>query len=229
MRHTRFLHRWAMLASSLLLLGACASTPASFKAQVTQYQQWPADAQGATFRVSSVAQAASANWGELERQSYEQRTTAALTALGLQPAAADQAARLTVSLRLDSRDDRITVQEPVIAHPPYGWGGYPGYWPGYWDDGVFARRHWPAAPVYYGQRQYERQIQNHLLTLRISDTAAQGQTVFEGSAQASTMSTTPAQFMPYLIEAVLQDFPGSQSGVTRGVAIPLQAPPTPAP
>lgn len=216
-------HRLAalLLAAATLALAGCAST-ASVQTQVSQFNQWPANAQGASFSVSTAAQGASAQWGDLQRQNYEQQLAQALQAQGLQPAAAGQSARFHAQMRLDSREDKINISEPIYGPPyygPYGHGfGHYG-WPHYWEDGVFGRRFW-GPPAYYGQRQYQRPVASHLLSVRIQDSSQNNSTVYEANAQYQGSPPDINALMPYLIRSAFSDFPG-QNGKTRQLEFKL--------
>lgn len=225
----------ALAAVMLVLAAGCASTN-TLQTQVSNFNQWPANSAGASFSVQTVKQAASANWGDLERQTYEKLIADALQKQGLQPAAAGQKPRFQAYLRLDQKQEKVERSQPVYAPGwayPYGMGYRPYGWPrGYWhggvwhdpflEDGVFG---W-SAPVYVGERRYEQTVSMVLLGLRISDNTQkgdtpQGATVFEGSAQYAGQEAALPALMPYLVQALFSDFPG-RNGQVRQVTLPIQ-------
>ncbi|MFI0546585.1 MAG: DUF4136 domain-containing protein [Brachymonas sp.] len=229
----------ALVVSAMLLMSAACSSIQTLSTQVSTFNQWPADSAGASFRVQTVKQAASAGWSDLEGQTYAQLVADALTRQGLHPAAAGEKARFQAHLRLDSRQEKVQRSQPVYApawgYPYAGYGWPRGYWHGgvwrdpFLEDGVFG---W-SAPMYMGERRYEQTIAMVLLGLRISDSqqkgdTPQGATVFEGSAEyAGQEAATPA-LMPYLVQALFSDFPG-RNGQVRQVTLPINPRPTPAP
>lgn len=221
--------------AALVLISGCASTN-TLQTQVSHFNQWPANSAGASFSVQTVKQAASANWGDLERQTYEKLVADALQKQGLQPAAAGQKPRFQAYLRLDQKQEKVERSQPVYAPSwaaPYGMGYRPYGWPrGYWHggvwhdpflaDGVFG---W-SAPVYMGERRYEQTLAMYLLGLRINDSTQkgdtpQGATVFEGSAEYTGQEAAVPALIPYLVQALFVDFPGV-SGQVRQINLPIQ-------
>jgi hypothetical protein len=84
--------------------------------------------------------------------------------------------------------------------------------------------------VYVGERRYEQTVSMVLLGLRISDNTQkgdtpQGATVFEGSAQYAGQEAALPALMPYLVQALFSDFPGT-SGQVRQVTLPINPAPT---
>ena len=234
-----------LLVSAMLLMSAACSSIQTLSTQVSNFNQWPGNGAGASFSVQTVKQAASAHWGDLERQTYEKLIADALQKQGLQPVAAGQKPRFQAYLRLDQKQEKVERSQPVYAPGwayPYGMGYRPYGWPrGYWhggvwhdpflEDGVFG---W-SAPVYMGERRYEQTLSMVLLGLRISDNTQkgdtpQGATVFEGSAQYTGQEAALPALMPYLVQALFSDFPG-RNGQVRQVSLPIQttAKPTPTP
>ena len=220
----------ALLAwAALVLITGCANT---LSTQVSTFNQWPTDSAGASFSVQTVKQAASANWSDLERQTYEKLVADALTQQGLRPAAVGEKARFNAHVRLDTRQDKVqrsqAVYAPAWGYPYSGYGWPRGYWHGgvwhdpFLEDGVFG---W-SAPVYVGERRYEQTIAMVLLGLRISDSrqkgdTPQGATVFEGSAEYAGQEAALPALMPYLVQALFSDFPG-RNGQVRQVTLPIK-------
>lgn len=218
-----------LAGAALVLITGCANT---LSTQVSTFNQWPADSAGASFSVQTVKQAASANWSDLERQTYEKLVADALSQQGLRPAAAGEKARFSAHVRLDTRQEKVERSQAVYAPAwgyPYGAYGWPrGYWHGgiwhdpFLEDGVFG---W-SAPVYLGERRYEQTISMVLLGLRISDSqqkgdTPQGATVFEGSAEYTGQEAALPALMPYLVQALFTDFPG-HNGQVRQVKLPIK-------
>ena len=98
--------------AALVFVSGCASTN-TLQTQVSNFNQWPADSAGASFSVQTVKQAASANWGDLERQTYEKLIADALQKQGLQAAAAGQKPRFQAYLRLDQKLQKVERSQPV--------------------------------------------------------------------------------------------------------------------
>ncbi|WP_077595514.1 DUF4136 domain-containing protein [Polaromonas sp. A23] len=201
----------ALLAAALL--SACA-TP--LVTQVTNFNQWPPDAEGSTFSFIKPPARAGAVPGELEQATYEKYAQAELEKYGLKQAAAGQRARLLVELITVSQLQQRTYVQPVyeenmVFYPPRrNAAGH--YFPGYWAPSRFG-------PTYVGDRVVPYNVQFSELTLRLLDTRSgppgQPRPVFETRAVYEGGATLPA-IAPYLVRAVMDGFPG-QSGLVRKV------------
>ncbi|MCY7369802.1 MAG: DUF4136 domain-containing protein [Polaromonas sp.] len=203
-----------LILVALATLAGCAST---LSARVTNFNQWPTDAAGATFSV--VAHAGAPN--ELEQATYYTYVQAELEKRGLQRVAPSQPARLQVALstgkRLEEKSALVPVyiDSPPIFYPPYR-DQLGRYYPGVWVS--------DPLPRYAGDRVVNTTIQITTLQVRILDSkgapADKARTVFDSRAvfEGRGSSDNLPVLVPYLARAVFDDFPG-QNGQVRQVQL----------
>lgn len=191
--------RWIALLVAVLAVGGCAST---LSAEVTRYQQWPADAGGARYRI--VAQPAQA--GGLEFQTYADMVRAAIGVTGLVEAQGSEQARFDVSLDYGSPQAQAWVQravDPFFPGPYYGAGfGFGRSW-GAWGG-------WGYGPAI---ETVPVTVYRHTLTLTIRDAQQRDREVYKASAVSASRSDNLTPVMPYLARAVFQGFPGHNAQV----------------
>lgn len=193
----------SVAALTLALAAGCAST---LTAKVTRFNQWPADARGATYRFTPAQPEKS-----LEVGVYEAQVGAALQGIGLRAAAPGQPARFEVRLMANMTDRERQFVEPVYRNewtyvPPYrdAQGRLLG---GYWVPD-------PFGPRYLGDRQYTRTVYLSRLSLTISETSTK-RILFEATAQNEGADGDLVEVVPYLVRAMFKDFPGSNGQVLR--------------
>jgi len=207
------------LAAPLALLGlsACAT---GLPTEVSRFQMMPAP-QGQSFIV--VPQDAD-DRGGLEFSQYADLVRQHLRAQGYSEAPSRDAATFVVELDygVDQGRDRI-VSRPSFG-PRWGFGygfgyhrpyfsrfGYRGHWrsPFYygWDD-----------PFYFGDEIDSYTVYTSHVDLDIRRTA-DGQSLFEGRAEARSRDDNLRVLVPNLIEAMFTDFPG-RSGETVRITVP---------
>ena len=138
---------WLTLCTALLLAG-CAST---LTAKVTRFNQWPADAAGASYRFTAPDPQR-----DLELQAYQGQVAAELQQLGLRPAAAGKAARFVVDVQADLSERQRQRLVPVYSDQ---WVYVPP-----WRDaqGRFLGGHWVPDPMgarYVGDRTVTQTVQ----------------------------------------------------------------------
>ncbi len=184
----------------MILLGGCAST---FSAEVTRYQQWPADAAGAHYRIL----AAQGQGNDLQFQAYSDMVRAAIGATGLVEASGGSEARFDVRLDYGSPMTRAWIARPVdpFYYPggPYGFHGpYVGmYRP--WGGWAF------GPPV----ENVPVDLYRHTLTVTIQDRQHQGREVYRATAVSLGQSDNLTVVMPYLARAIFDRFPGHNAQV----------------
>jgi len=200
----------AMLGVAAIGLSACAN---SLNTTVSRYQAMPAP-QGQSFFV--VPGGGMADNGGLEFQRYAALVAQQLQARGYAPATAPGNATMLVQLGygVDNGQTRI-VEDPFYRSHFYG-GYSPFYYPrfGYrsrfsfgWND-----------PFWYGGGvdsyvEYHSQIDLHI---RAHGSNAP---LFDGRAQARSMTNRLDVVVPSLVEAMFTNFPG-QNGETVKITIP---------
>jgi len=181
----------------ILVLAVLAGCASALSASVTSFQQWPSGVVGQTYALAAPPAEAS----RLEYSAYQDMLRAAIGATGLVEAVDDQPARFTVTFHYGSDATQIVRREPADPHfyggfyggRPWGWGGYYG-WP-----------IWVAVP---------QDAWRNTLTVEIRDAQRDKAEVYRSTA--TTLSTNPhamPQLMPYLMQAVFDNFPGNNGQV----------------
>jgi hypothetical protein len=213
---------------ALIALSACA--PAGFNAQVNRFQTMPAP-QGQTY----VVKAADPKYANsLEFSQYAGLVGTKMAALGYQPATSASTASLIVTMDfgVDQGKERTRVipSDPFFNDPWYGgyYGrGYYGRGSGYYGHGYgYGRGGYIYGfndPFLFGAGYDEVQqytVYTSGLDLKI-ESRGDGKRVFEGKAEAMSLSNNLTYLVPNLVEAMFTGFPGN-SGET--VKITVQQP-----
>jgi len=194
--------RFGTVLFGTLVLAGCAST---LSARVTSYQQWPADAQDATYRiVPSTSQI-----NNLEFQSIADMVRASIGPTGLVEARSGAAARFDVHIDYDNAMTQTWVQRYNDPYLNDGWGFGPafgGYYGGYrgWGGGIFMSPSVSNIPV---------EVYKNTLTITIRDNQNKGTEVYRSSAVNVSSTDNLLQVMPYLAQAVFDSFPGNNGQV----------------
>lgn len=195
--------RMSAAALGLMCLVGCAST---LSARVTTFQQWPGDAQGATYRVVPP------DGDSLEVQTYSDMIRAAIGRTGLVEAQGGQA-RFDVHYEYGvstSQEWEQRYHDPYYGgFGPWGWGGYYGGYRGM-GGGIFYSPSVVNVPV---------RVQSNSLTVTINDNQRQGAQVYKSTAVSTSGSLV--EVMPYLARAVFDGFPGN-NGQVRNITYDLQ-------
>jgi hypothetical protein len=211
---------------ALLSLGACAT---GFPAQVSRFQAMPAP-QGQSF---VILPADEENRGGLEFAQYADLVRQHLESQGYRSAGSRQDATFVVELDYGVDEGRQEVQVDPFYRSRYGgFGGFgrfgsPGwaYRPYYSRFGYFGRY---RSPFYYGWNDpffwddvSTRRVYTSFLELDIRR-ASDGQALFEGKAQARSISNNLTQLVPNLVEAMFTGFPGNSGEQVRITVPPPQ-------
>ena len=198
---------WLRLAAgmaALMFLAGCAST---LSARVTTFQQWPADAQGAGYRLVPP------KGDTLEVQAFSDMVRAAIGRTGLVEAQGGQAPRFDVHFEYGTTTSQEWVQrfhDPYFdGFGPWGWGGYYGGFRG-WGGGLYYTPTVVNVPV---------RVDKNTLTVTINDNQRQGAQVYKSTAVSASGSLV--EVMPYLAQAVFDGFPGN-NGQVRNITYDLQ-------
>jgi hypothetical protein len=203
--------------AALLMLSACAT---GFPAQVQRFQAMPAP-QGQSFVIQPADRE---NAGGLEFSQYADLIRRHLTGLGYSEAAAPGDASFVVTLDygVDNGRDRVAYYPN-----PWGYGGF-GYRPFYSRFGYFGRHrypfYWGFQDPFWGDpfggddvRVYT--VYTAYLDMDIRRTA-DGQSLFEGLAQARSRSNELPVLVPNLVEAMFTGFPGNSGETVRITVAP---------
>lgn len=193
---------WLGAVFVMMALSGCASV---FSAQVTRYQQWPEQTQGARYWIEPDAD----QQNNLQFQTFADTIRAALGPTGLVEAQSLAQARFVVHLDYGSRQEQEWRQRVV---DPYFYGGFPGAGFGY--------RHawgvWGPGPVV----ETVQVVVNRLsLSVRIDDKTQQGHEVYRATAVTTGRDDQLGVAMPYLARALFDGFPGR-----NGQVVPVRYP-----
>lgn len=206
----------AVVPLLMLALSACAS---NFNSQVTRFaSQLPAP-QGQSFAVVADDPALA---GGLEFSQYARLVEERMARLGYQPAPPEAA---TLLVRFDYGVDkgRERVRRSGFGDP--FWSGWYGPRMGYWGYG---RRGWYPPMGAWGYGWYDPWFDGGLesytvytsgISLKI-DRKVDGQRLFEGKAEAASLSNRLQYLVPNLVEAMFTDFPGNSGETVRITVAP---------
>ena len=196
MRAIGFIRRAGMAVGLSFMLAGCASQVTS---EVTRYHR-VGPPEGETI---AILPADSKLKGSLEFARFAGLVASKLTAVGYTVVSSGKyqlVARLGYSV--GAGETRIKSWSGNYVHYHFYYGHHHPYYLGLsWDE-----------PSIYAYVVYPRQL--NLDILRSSD----GTVLFEGKVKSYGTEDNLSQVMPYLVEAMFQNFPG-ESGVTRRVTI----------
>ena len=180
----------------VLLLGGCASQVTS---EVTRFHQ-DSKPMGETIAITPLKDA---KQGSLEFASYAKLVAKKLTEIGYkvvdESANPDLLAQMDYSVGPAQTKIRSWPRDFVYYRFYYGYY-HPYYFGHYWDE-----------PQVYSYTVYPR-------TLDLNIVQSTGESVFEGHVKSIGREQNINQVMPYLVEAMFNNFPG-ESGVTKVVTI----------
>ena len=202
--------------AALSLLAACA-TP--FRADVHRFQALPApEAQSFYIQPHDVKKAG------LEFSTYANQVRDRLYAAGYRPAASAGAATLIVDFDYGVSNGREKIAtRPGIGGPGFGWGyGFGSWGPRYgrYGRGYYGLGVWDPFYGPWGWDQpevYSYTVYRSFVAMKINRTS-NGESVFEGRADATTQSDDLPALVPNLVQALFTNFPG-RSGETVHVTI----------
>lgn len=202
--------------AALMALSACAT---GLPTQVSRFQAMPAPA-GQTFVIQP---ADPQDRGGLEFAQYAELVRRHLITQGYQDAASPAAATFVVTL--DYGVDR--GREKIVTYPASGFARSGFYRPYYSRFGYFGRGYHPfyygwhdpfwASPFDYPEVRSYTQYTS-FLDMDIKRTA-DGQSLFEGTAEARSRTNELPVLVPNLVEAMFTNFPG-RSGETVRITVP---------
>lgn len=196
---------------TLLALGACA---APFSANVSRFQQLPAP-QGQTFAIVAEDERMQ---GGLEFSQYASLVADRLRQVGYVPAAPGARADLRVTLDYGVDNGR----ERIRTTPGFGGFGYHGFYGR--GFGWHRPYGWSRAGYIYGWNDpflFGGYPDIDSFTVYTSDLdmtierAADGQRLFEGSAEAMSRTNRLSYLVPNLVDAMFTGFPGNSGETVR--------------
>jgi hypothetical protein len=207
--------------AALLALGGCAT---GLPTQVSRYQAMPAPA-GQSFAIQA---ADPEDRGGLEFSRYADLVRRHMVEQGYSEASSPQSASLIVSLGYGVDDGR----QQVVTYPSarfgrgFGYGGF-GYRP-YWSRfGGYGRL---RSPFYYGWDDpfwfggFGDDVDVYTVFTSFLDMdikrAADGESVFEGTARARSRTDDLGVLVPNLVEAMFTGFPGNNGETVKITVAP---------
>ncbi len=197
-------------ALSLALAAGLAACAPSFKADVSRFASTLPAPQGQTFSVVAEDPKLA---GGLEFALYADMVGAEMEELGYTEAAPENATLLVrFDYGVDNGRERVRTTGGRFNDPFFGpWGRFRGY--GFRRGYAFGFYDpWLAGPDVRSYTVYTSDI-----GLKI-DSAASGERLFEGKAQAVSRSNRLQTLVPNLVDALFTDFPGN-SGETLRITI----------
>ncbi|HEX7386831.1 MAG TPA: DUF4136 domain-containing protein [Castellaniella sp.] len=184
--------RWLLSVLLILAMSGCATV---FSAQVSRFEQWPQNADGASYWIKPDK----AQQNNLQFQTYADAVRAALGPTGLVEASNEAQARFVVHMDYSSPRERVWEQRPV---DPYYYGPGPFYRP--WR--------WGYAPMV---QNVVVDVYRMTLSVRIDDRSQQGHEVYRATAVATNGRDQLGAAMPYLARALFDHFPGRNGEVIQ--------------
>jgi uncharacterized protein DUF4136 len=205
----------ALAVPAMLLLSACAT---GFPAQVSRFQAMPAP-QGQSF---VVVPADRSRAGSLEFAQYADHVRRNLAAIGYSEARSERDASMVVTLDygVDQGRERVEVYPDPFGH------GYGGFGRPYFSRFGYYGRY--RSPFYWGWHDpfwgggYDVSsytVYTSFLDMDIKRTS-DGQSLFEGMAQARSRTDELQVLVPNLIEAMFTGFPGNSGERVRITVAP---------
>ena len=186
----------SLILAFLLLLGACAGQVTS---EVTRFHQ---DSQPLGETIAVVPSAASKQ-GSLEFASYARLVAVKLSKIGYRVVDANANPDLLAKMdyAVGPAETKIKSWPRNFVHYRFHYGYYyPYYYGGFWDE-----------PEIYSYTVYPR-------ALDLAIVRSNGESIFEGHVKSIGLEQNINQVMPYLVEAMFNNYPG-ESGVTKVVTI----------
>lgn len=210
---------WLKLALAPLMLGALAACATSFKADVQRFSAQLPASQGQSYAVVADDPTLA---GGLEFSQYASLVHAKMGQLGYVRAADPANADLVVRFDYGVDKGRGQVRSTGFADPYWSsWYGYPRYGGFYGRRGGYYSPFYPRGMWGYGwndpwfNQGYETTtVYISAISLKI-DHRADGTRLFEGKAEAASLSNRLGYLVPNLVEAMFTGFPGNSGETVR--------------
>ncbi|MDE2436255.1 MAG: DUF4136 domain-containing protein [Sphingomonadales bacterium] len=212
------LTRWVKAALVPILLAALAACAQPFNAKVSRFQSQLPAPQGQTFAVVADDPALA---GGLEFAQYARLVEAQLVKQGYTPANPEAATMLVrFDYGVDKGHEKVTRNPGYYRDPfwnpwyGYGLGGY-GYRP-YWGSYYRPNRMWGYGwyDPFFDDGYDSYTVYTSGISLKI-DRKGDGKRLFEGKAEAASLSNRLSYLVPNLVEAMFTGFPGNSGETVR--------------
>ncbi|OYW45749.1 MAG: lipoprotein transmembrane [Sphingomonadales bacterium 32-68-7] len=217
--------RGTKLAFAPLALGALAACASGFNADVSRFESQLPAPQGQTFAVVADDQRLA---GGLEFSRYAQVVSDKMAALGYRPVA--NVSEATLVVRFDYGVDRGRERIRSSIRDPF-YDSWYSYQPVAYRDrnGNVRVTYVPTRQWGYGWNDpWLNDVDSYTvytsgIELKI-DRASDGQRLFEGKAEAASLSNRLQYLVPNLVEAMFTDFPGNSGETVRISVAPEDQP-----
>jgi hypothetical protein len=217
---TRF-KKFGLIAAPALALVSLSGCATGFRADVARFQQLPAPA-GQSYTIVADDPRLS---GGLEFSHYADLVGQRLNQTGYVQASDPARADLIVRVAYDVDTGREKVRSTGFAGAGWGGGWGPGFGPGWGRGRGYWGRPWGYGfydPWLFGGAGYNDISSYTVYTSDLSmkiDRAADNRRLFEGKAQAQSLSNKLTYLVPNLIDAMFTNFPG-QNGESVKITLP---------
>lgn len=203
--------RAARIAAVALLAGCATTVPA----RVTTFQQWPADAVGATWAFDE----SSGQRDSLEYRQYADMIRSAIGPTGMVEAKPGETARFKVGFSYGVEPVQVRIERPAYdpfygPWGPWGWGGF-----GYRGRAGIGWAWGPPYPPTWTSTTVD--ASRATLKVEIRDAKQNGQKVYESTAVSTGAGDALPEIMPYLVRAIFDRFPDT-NGQVREVSYEVE-------
>lgn len=208
------LARWVKMALVPIMMAALAACAQPFNAKVSRFQSQLPAPQGQTFAVVADDTALA---GGLEFSQYARLVEAQMVKQGYTPASPEQATLLVrFDYGVDQGREKVTRSMSMYRDPFWGpwYGGY-GYRP-YYSPFYRPSRMWGYGwyDPFFDNGYESYTVYTSGISLKI-DRKGDGARLFEGKAEAASLSNRLGYLVPNLVEAMFTNFPGNSGETVR--------------
>ena len=211
---TTSLARWVKMALVPIMIAALAACAQPFNAKVSRFQSQLPAPQGQTFAVVADDAALA---GGLEFAQYARLVEGQMAKQGYTPASPEQANLLVrFDYGVDKGREKVTRSMSMYRDPFWGpwYGGY-GYRP-YYSPFYRPSRMWGYGwyDPFFDNGYESYTVYTSGISLKI-DRKGDGARLFEGKAEAASLSNRLGYLVPNLVEAMFTNFPGNSGETVR--------------
>lgn len=208
------LARWVKMALVPIMMAALAACAQPFNAKVSRFQSQLPAPQGQTFAVVADDAALA---GGLEFSQYARLVETQMVKQGYTPASPEQATLLVrFDYGVDQGREKVTRSMSMYRDPFWGpwYGGY-GYRP-YYSPFYRPSRMWGYGwyDPFFDNGYESYTVYTSGISLKI-DRKGDGARLFEGKAEAASLSNRLGYLVPNLVEAMFTNFPGNSGETVR--------------
>lgn len=208
------LARWVKMALVPIMIAALAACAQPFNAKVSRFQSQLPAPQGQTFAVVADDAALA---GGLEFAQYARLVEGQMAKQGYTPASPEQANLLVrFDYGVDKGREKVTRSMSMYRDPFWGpwYGGY-GYRP-YYSPFYRPSRMWGYGwyDPFFDNGYESYTVYTSGISLKI-DRKGDGARLFEGKAEAASLSNRLGYLVPNLVEAMFTNFPGNSGETVR--------------